>query len=280
MSSRNVKSIAKKDPAKKRENTNILESLGSSKILAILLAVAVVLAILGGLYYSGHLFPNTSGSNTSLSLPASITTGYFHKVTNSDYASSNEVNVYFLSWKGCPIGAADSLFIYETFVRYNNSVATDIQYHTSDPFDEYPNTPGLLFSDFSIKSKNLTYTFNVAYVYGETLPDNNSLISDGLSSLKSDFPSSIYTIFLDYQTKVPVQGQNGSIAAIGNHLTSSIVVTGLNGTYYLEGPVNGFGPQDLVGYRNSTQVLNAVGSIQPLVVASEYFQRVLRETAS
>lgn len=249
-----------------------------AKIVAVITVVALA-AILGGLYHYGYLIPGGQGSGgqTAYALPASINTGEFASVSNYDYASSNTVNIYFLSWQGCPIGAADSWFIYNTLSSYNPNVNAHIQNHTSDPHETYPNTPGLLFTNFSVSHNGITYNFKVIYVYGETLPTNENLITAGLSTLKSNVPSNVYTLFKDYQTDVPVSGSSKAISAQGGHLTSSILITGKGGTYYLEGPK--YNPSTLSGY-SPQYVYDHLGSFPPISSSSSYFQTALNTVSS
>lgn len=266
-----VQSINKKNVKKEPVQPN-----KKLKIVAVVLVIAVA-SIFAGLYHFGYLTQGKSAStaNNQGGLPSSVKTGYFAEVSTSSFAPINSVNIYFLSWKGCPIGAAESWFIYNVFNNYSSSVSSHIQFHTSDPYDVYPGTPGLLFSNFSISHSGVVYNFKVIYVYGQTLPNGTNLIASGLDTLKANTPSTIYNLFYEYQTEVPASSSGKPISSQGGHLTSSMIVTGHDGTYYLEGAPYDFGPANLSGYTSASQVLNNITSIQPIVDASTYFQQIL-----
>ena len=73
--------------------------------------------------------------------------GSFVEISNQDYAGNNAVGIYFDSWIGCPIGAANSWVIYGTLSGYVSNLADYVSYHTSDPFESaVPNLPGILFN--------------------------------------------------------------------------------------------------------------------------------------
>lgn len=246
----------------------------TGKVVAVIAVVALA-GIFAGLYHFGYLSTaGSAGGNTGTSgaLPSSINTGEFAQVSQNNYAGSSSVDIYFLSWQGCPIGASDSWAIYSMLGNHYSGISSKVQTHTSDPQDVYPGTPGLLFSNFSFSSNGLSYNFHVVYVYGETLPSTGDLVTSGLATLNGAFPSQISALFSDYQTKVDASGYNKPIALKANHLTSSILISGKNGTFYLEGSL--YSPGDLKG-DSPSYVMGHLNSIQPIVSASSYLQKVV-----
>ncbi|MCL4307006.1 MAG: DUF929 domain-containing protein [Candidatus Thermoplasmatota archaeon] len=233
------------------------EKRGRDRRFAVIGAVLVVIIFVLLSFHFGLLkLPNGNAiAGSKLIYPSYIEIGEFAKVSDSNLGKANSVNVYFLSWKGCPIGAAESWVIY-SFIHSNgiasgNSYITDNN-HTSDPNDSFANTPGLLFTNFTSYFSDQKFQFHVAYVYGEYI--NMSLsqaISSGSNVLNRSFPASISSVFYSFQTGVPLGTSPGALpSAIANkHLTTSIIITGNNGTYLLEGAL--FSPGVLSGYTPS-----------------------------
>ena len=188
--------------------------------------------------------------NSSVSKPTAVQSGKFIRINNSDVSPVGGVNIYFLSWQGCPIGASDSWFIYNYVHSQDPSLSNSTIYHDmhfSDPDESPNNIPGLLFNNFSYSLNSIDYNFHVVYVYGEYLPGYGpNTISQGESVLNANFPSSVSSLFLKYETQYPTVNLSGeAIANYAGHLTSSFIVTGPYGTYYAEGEI--YNPTTITG---------------------------------
>ena len=251
---RNRNRSAKKQqaPAKRKFPKRYLAAFGST----ITVAIVVFLSFHFGLI-------KTSGNSTNGSeilVPAYIKPGSFTKISSSDLTGSGSVNVYFLSWKGCPIGAAESWIIYNFTRQYysRNNYIVSVN-HTSDPNDANPGTPGLLFSNLSFVYSGTDFNLRVAYVYGEYVNNTGvALISSGSKILNKTFPTSISKVMYEFETHVPLGSPISTPSAYeGGHLTTSIVVAGEKGTYLLEGYI--FNPADLKGY-SPTEVMSSLDS--------------------
>lgn len=211
--------------------------------ITLVIAIIVVIGVLIGSGIMNSLLPSSSGSN-------SITSGQFIKMSSSDASTSSGVNIYYLSWAGCPIGASDSWFIYNYVHTQDPGLKNSTIYnkmHFSDPNESPSNIPGLLFNNFTYTLSGVSYNFHVIYVYGQYLPpDGPSSVSQGSAVLKEYFPSSISSLFLKYETQDPTTGLGGqAIANYAGHLTSSLIVTGPSGTYYAEGEL--YNPSTIKG---------------------------------
>ncbi|MDT7970342.1 MAG: DUF929 family protein, partial [Vulcanisaeta sp.] len=88
-------------------------------------AAAVIVALVVVLAFVKPPATNTAQANGSFPFLQ------FVKVSNRDYASSpNTVEVYFVSWEGCPYGAAQSWPLYLALSHYGKVNATP---NWSDP---------------------------------------------------------------------------------------------------------------------------------------------------
>ena len=232
--------------------------------ISVVVAVIVIVAVISLLGSFNHT-PTTS-SNLS-----SVNSGTYVKLSSNDIGSSG-VNVYFLSWQGCPIGAADSWAIYDyfhTYFKLSNSTIIKGE-HFSDPSESPSNIPGLLLNNFSATSSGITYHFHVVYVYGESLPSTDpspASVNTGITALKSQsgFPSQVINEFVTYETAVPTVGlSNQAIACYAGHVTSSLIITGPGGTYYFEGEM--YNPQIISGIQPST-LLGQVSSYSQITTS-------------
>ena len=217
----------------------------------ILLAVVIIVGVL----MASGMFNSSVPTNTAT--PIIVPAGTFIKISGSDVSPDGGVSIYFLSWQGCPIGASDSWIIYNYVHTQDPSLPTSTIYkdmHFSDP-DESPNDiPGLLFNNFTYGLGGINYHFHVIYVYGEYLPpDGPSSVSQGVSVLKANFPSSVSSLFIKYETEYATSGLNGeAIANYAGHITSSLIITGPSGTYYVEGEI--YNPSIIAGIQPSTLI--------------------------
>lgn len=221
-------------------------------VVAVIVIVAVLIA--SGVFNSSS--PGTSSNSTV------VQSGKFIRIDGSDVSPVGGVNIYFLSWQGCPIGASDSWFIYNYVHSQDPSLSNSTIYHDmhfSDPDESPTNIPGLLFNNFTYSLGGIDYHFHVIYVYGEYLPpDGPSSVSQGESVLNANFPSSVSSLFLKYETQYPTANLSGeAIANYAGHLTSSLIITGPSGTYYAEGEL----------YSPST-----IANIQPGILINELSQ--------
>ena len=193
--------------------------------------------------------------------PSSSSSGFplfqMLKVSNTDYASGNSVEVYFISWLGCPYGASDSWALYEALSHYGQINATPI-YSDSEGIPEYVNSfqtitsevPGLQFT--SPFKPNSTVQFHFIYLIGRIFTNNNSfsllngtiltysgdsIVNFELNELKQEAPSWVYNLITQYQINENPPGSTEPIAYEGNppHIASTIIITGPKGTYMMIG---------------------------------------------
>lgn len=237
--------------------------------IAIIIAIVVIVGVLVG---SGVL---QSGGSNSLN---SVKSGTWTKVSSSDIGKGG-VNIYFLSWQGCPIGASESFAIYHYFHTNFTSLSNSTMIkgeHFSDPYESPNHIPGLLFHNFSATSSGITYSFHVVYVYGETLPGHNlATVDAGISTLKavSGFPSAVINMFINMETKVNTVGLNNQpIAPYAGHLTTSMIITGPKASYYFEGEM--YNPTDISGVSPST-ILSNLPSYSYILTASSNIQTTI-----
>ena len=101
---------------KNRSDKRKIQPVQPKKSLKLLLVPVIVLVIVVVILvsYEYGLFDlgNTSSSGIPVNIPSSLQPGYFAKISDSNVGNRGTVSVYFLSWYGCPIGAAESWIIY------------------------------------------------------------------------------------------------------------------------------------------------------------------------
>lgn len=222
----------------------------------IILAIFAIVFITLPMIYSSNA--NTSPSFNSPSTKLETNTPFFQfaKVSNENYAGNNTVEVYFISWYGCPNGASDSWGLYIALSHYgmlnvtpNYSDLETVHTPTNDVLGE---VPGLIFNTFEQKS-NVSFhlSFHPIYLLGRiftsnstaTLPNGtlitysgNSLVNIELNELKNSAPSWVYNLIVKYQIQTPFTNSKG-IAYSGNppHIVSTIIITGPNGTWMMLG---------------------------------------------
>jgi len=126
------------------------------------------------------------------------------KVSNINYSGNDSVQVYFISWYGCPLGATDSWGLYIALSKYCILNVTP-NYSDLDSVLISPNstfigkTPGLLFVSCESKSNvifHFIYLLGRAYISNSTatLP-NGTMIKysgDSVSQITSFLVTFIY----------------------------------------------------------------------------------------
>ncbi|AAT42729.1 DUF929 domain-containing protein [Picrophilus oshimae] len=151
---------------------------------------------------------------------------------------SSTINIIFVSWLGCPIGASLSWPLYFALLKYGN--LSYYEWH-SDPNDVYPDTPGLIFKGYFSNTINATFI----YLYNETLTGNQNnetingnLVSYGLSELKSELPCNYYKIIKKYTTIDWISGslfESSADSVSPHHINTVLLISGPNGSYFLNG---------------------------------------------
>ncbi|EQD28796.1 membrane protein, partial [mine drainage metagenome] len=134
-----------------RSNKKLLTIIGSVVIAAILIVVAFDLNVFKDNSTNPVFIPNPFPWGTN-----------FVKVSNQNFGS--DIHFYWVSWYGCPIGAANSWGLYSSLLNYIPAIKNDITLHTSDPFDSAPTEPGLIFNGNITNGK---YYFNAYYMYNQ-----------------------------------------------------------------------------------------------------------------
>jgi hypothetical protein len=217
------------------------------KITVILTGIVLISIVL---FISGIIpEPHFTTKPTQFTTPSSIQWGTFTQLSNTNYGT--HINIYYISWYGCPFGAADSW----AFHLYLKNIG--YKQHYSNAKDIYPNTPGLLFTDgFS----NNTLTFTPIYLYNQTMTGNTlnqtitgSLLTYGLNTLSQKLPQSIYTLEKEVMTIIPTSPFNQPSGIKMQHINTNIIITGPNGAWVLNGAF--YNPDLLKGLSTNT-VLN------------------------
>ncbi|EQD45754.1 protein containing DUF929, partial [mine drainage metagenome] len=230
--------------------------------------VIVVIAV-----FAFNLVHLPSFKSSSYQLPSSIpfsSFGTYYAVNSSDYAPSSSVNIYFVTWVGCPYGAGDSWELYN-YLNGFGSISSSVIDHYSDPSEgKLASIPGLLFNDnhISVTGVNgISINLDTYYLYNEEMTQSfNSpvvnitslnAITVALSELQADnLPAPIYNIVKDFTTVVNATGYSKASALLGNpaHINTIIVFTGPKGTDIINGGM--IDPQPLLQFTDKTLLSN------------------------
>lgn len=216
----------------------IFTAVGAVIIVALLIFVA----------YDLGAFKNNSSSNSSVNvtIPNPVPWGTFAQISTSNF--SDNIHFYWISWDGCPIGAANSWGLYLAVQQHIPAISNDFILHKSFSGDSAPHEPGLLFTQ-NLSISNGKYYFTAFYMYNQTHTGtvggtpiaSNQLVSKGLQEVNATEPSFIASWIYQIQTQTPSQVTKGGspiapIGAIGHHLVTALIITGPKGAYYLNGP--------------------------------------------
>lgn len=212
------------------------------------------------------LFVGLSFHQTASSASSNAFT-HFVKVSSQDYAPPGKVEVYFISWYGCPYGATLSWPLYVALEHYGK--ISVVPHYSLSEQTLGGAVPGLLFQGFQ---SNSSVDFHFLYIYNQYLnatldgtPLNGNAIQVGLQEIQQELPSWVYQIVDLYQlqlTQVPVP--NGTIMPIAYaspipHIVTTLIVTGPGGTWLMLGYPNSLPPNDLINLNNnSTSLLNQI----------------------
>ena len=225
------------------------------RILSLATSVTAVVIVVLSLT---HFLPITGGKG--FTQPTHLNWGSFTQISNSNFG--NETNIYYVSWIGCPIGAADSWAFYVSLSNVGN-ISKYVQPHYSDPNDSAPNTPGLIFSDFQLTD----VVFHSYYVYNEFMNETTngikfnqtSALNVGISELSGLLPSSIYKIEYNAIENIPTSGGPGDGSSPTglylDHVNTNIIITGSKGAWVLNGPL--YNPTTLAGMNSSELLFTA-----------------------
>ena len=238
-------SKSKKAQAAEREvesKKTIPDLFKENRKLFTVIAAIIIAVILVSVSLEFNIFKDNA--TNSVSIPNPFPWGSFVKISDNNFG--NQIHFYWISWYGCPIGAANSWGLYLAVQEHIPSISSDITLHTSDTTDSAPGEPGLLFNgDVS----NGNYYFSAYYMYNEyhnattagiAIP-GNQLVSVGLQEVNSTEPSFISSMIYTIQTQTPSQTSStgapiAPIGASGYHLVTTLIITGPNGAYYMQGP--------------------------------------------
>lgn len=239
------------------------------KTFAVIIVVIIVIVVFA--FNLVHLpFSKSSGYQLPSNVPFSDF-GSYTVVNSSDYAPSNSVNIYFVTWVGCPYGAGDSWELYN-YLNGFSSISSSVSGHNSDPDESssLASIPGLLFNANPISVIGLNgihinlYTY---YMYNEYMTQSyntpsvnitsSNAISVALSELQADnLPAPIFNIVKDFTTVVTATGYSKASAYLGNpaHINTIIVFTGSKGTDLINGGI--IDPQPLQQFTYETLLSN------------------------
>ena len=213
-----------------------------NKKMFTVIAAIIIAIILISVSLEFNVFKDNS--TNSVSIPNPFPWGSFVKISDNNFSS--QIHFYWISWYGCPIGAANSWGLYLAVQEHIPSISTDITLHTSDPNDAAPGEPGLIFNG---PVSNGNYYFSSYYMYNEYhnataagiyIP-SNQLVSVGLNEVNSTEPSFISSMIYKIQTQTASETSTSGkpiapIGASGYHLVTALIITGPNGAYYMQGP--------------------------------------------
>lgn len=249
----------------KRKTRNAVLALAA--IIVVIIVVAAVIRVL-------QLSNPPSGAAQPLQW------GSFTMVSDVDFGPA--VHIYYISWLGCPIGAADSWAFYVALSSLGN-ISAHVEPHYSDPYDSPSNIPGLVFNGtFSLQG----IVFQPVYVYNEFMNatvngsfiPRNSLVSAGLEELNRSLPAAVYSIEYSAMMKIPTEGMGTSpplpSAPVLGHINTNVIVTGSKGAWVLTGPL--LDPADLSGL-SPAQLLYSAAQNSAIASASQQVSSVLRE---
>ena len=206
-------------------------------IIASILVVVSVLSIIHVIEFNYVSHVNDGDKTTT-----SVNTIPWGKVfLASKSLKSTSVNIYYVSWLGCPIGAVDSWAFYLSLSTKLN-ISHEISFHSSDTNDVFPNTPGLIFGNVTGNGISLhsTYVYGNATnltVYGDQY--QGTAIEYANRVLQNELPTPIYNLEINLTEKVPVQGRGVPSAYLSAypHLNTNVILTTKNGTFMLNGPL-------------------------------------------
>ncbi|ARM74746.1 DUF929 domain-containing protein [Acidianus manzaensis] len=172
----------------------------------------------------------------------------FYKVSSQDFASGNNVNVYFISWYGCPLGATNSWGLYIALSHYGVLNASPNYSDVEQLSSSYSGrVPGLIFNGFT---PNSNVNFIPIYILGRIYTSNgtaslpngtfistNNIIPVEEAELQSELPSGLYNIIYQYELSENMPNQDAPIAYLGNpnHITTMVIISGPKGTWMLIG---------------------------------------------
>lgn len=157
--------------------------------------------------------------------------GYIFKVNNENYVGNNSVEIYFISWYGCPNGATSSWVLYLVLKYYGN---LSVMPHSSKFIPKiHSSIPGLIFLNYTPHSNVL---FHFIYLYNQYLNEtmngipiknlsSNQAVYLGLQEVKENAPSWVYNIIYFYNIE-------DKIINLSNWLDSFSLSPSGNNLYY------------------------------------------------
>jgi len=194
--------------------------------------IATVILITLVLYFYTPISPSHS-----YTLTPDVTMGEIVKITSQDFAPPGKIEIYFISWYGCPNGATSSWALYLLLQKYG---IVEVQPHSSK-FDIKIGSaiPGLIFLNYTPKSNVI---FHFLYLYNQYLNETTTgipinistyqAVYYGLQMIKSSMPQWVYNIVYYYEIESKlVNAGNGSVAFYAHHLVTICIITGPKGTW-------------------------------------------------
>jgi hypothetical protein len=271
-----------------------LQELAKNKTFMKFATIAVAFILIAVILVASGLVPLSqytgfTGSNNSNSLPSSIQTGTFTQISNGNVENNNQVNIYIVSWRGCPIGAAESWVWYNYIGQYTNNTNYITAFNHYSSSHETTVVPGLLFKNTTFNIGKVQINFNIFYVYSQYLPQNLSqvFVNQEISTLNTatNFPQQAKTDFVNYQTVVPtsIQLTNGTViseplANHAKHLTTCILISGNNGTFFIEGSLPSIDYKYLA-QQNPSYMLNQSTSVPGISSNVNYISQIVGDAA-
>lgn len=213
-------------------------------------------------------------------LPGAIQWGTFTKLSDQNFGDS--INIYYISWDGCRIGAADSWAFYVALSALGN-MSSYAAPHYSNPAESPGNLPGLIFSNGFSSGGVVLHSY---YVYNEYLNVSTSgiqltktnMVSVGMGELESSLPSNIYSLEYSCMEKVPTSGISSfpptPSALLISHINTNVIITGPHGAWILNGPL--FNP-DILSGMSSTTLMSSAFSNSNIVSASAQVSQVISD---
>ncbi len=243
---------------------------------AVLIAVIVILVV----------FPYIHASKNSVSV-ANANTPLFniYKVSNQNFAGNNSVQIYFISWYGCPNGATSSWPLYLALEHFGNvSVKTNYSIYESDLGARIP---GLIFTNYTpYNTKALPVYFHPIYIYGHYLNETtngtpiptNDIVSFGLQELKELVPSWVYnlTVFYEINSTYNINGNMINVINAGNppHIVTLTIISGPGGTWVDIGYPNNISPTQLAGLNSTLLYQYITGKSTPSGIYANVYKSI------
>jgi len=217
-------------------------------VFTILIAGAVVpefFAAYSGASNSSTTYPAASVTVANNQVPpmyATVPSGKFFYASSEDFAPPGQVDVYLVGWTGCHVALSDGWPLYIIMSGFGQLNYT---FGTSNPYRPFPNTTGLIFTEYQPYEPNEPVHFYYIYLYNkwmnetancEPIPQGD-LIPVGANETEHFLPTPLAQLVMHYQLDAMFNGTHEPLAILKTHIVTVLIITGPNGTYMAYGPL-------------------------------------------